>query len=95
MIPILLLMFQQPAAHEMPQEMVWVNREDKVLGRVSAVQNSIFFPELSPDGKWIAVSARDGEANDRDVWIHDGVTGSKRVHSPAKGNDDFLLPTSV
>jgi hypothetical protein len=56
MIPLLLLFFQQPAAHEMPQEMVWVDRNGKVLGRAGAVQNSIFFPELSPDGKSIAVA---------------------------------------
>jgi Tol biopolymer transport system component len=92
MIPLLLMLFfQQPTAQEMPQEMVWVNREGKVLGRVGAVQNAIFFPEISPDGKSIAVSARDGEPNDRDVWIHDVASGSKRVHSPAKGNDNFPI----
>ncbi len=92
MIPILMMMFfQQPAAQEMPQEMVWVSREGKVLARVGAVQNSIFFPEISPDGKSISVSARDGEANDRDVWIHDVASGAKRVHSPAKGNDNFPI----
>ena len=68
MIPFLLLLFfQQPTAQEMPQEMVWVDRAGKVLGRVGAVQNAIYFPEISPDGKSIAVSARDGEVNDRDV----------------------------
>jgi len=91
MILLLLLLFQQPTAQDMPQEMVWVNREGKVVGRVGAVQNAIFFPEISPDGKSIAVSARDGEVNDRDVWIHDVAGGSKRVHSPAKGNDNFPI----
>lgn len=93
MIPLLLLFLQQPAAHEMPQEMIWVDRQGKVLGRVGAVQSSIFFPEISPDGKSIAVSARDGEVNDRDVWIHDVAAGSKKVHAPAKGNDNFPLWT--
>ncbi len=82
---------QQPQAADMPQEMLWVDRTGKILGRVGAVQNSMFFPELSPDGRSIAVSARDGEANDRDVWIHDVATGSKRVVAPAKGNDNFPL----
>jgi Tol biopolymer transport system component len=91
MILLLLLLFQQPTAQDMPQELVWVSRAGKVLGRVGAVQNAIFFPELSPDGKSIAVSARDGEVNDRDVWIHDVAAGSKRVHSPAKGNDNFPI----
>ncbi|MEO7652176.1 MAG: hypothetical protein ABIZ80_17060 [Bryobacteraceae bacterium] len=92
MIPFLLLFFfQQPTAREMPQQMVWVDRTGRVLGRAGAVQNAIFFPEISPDGKSIAVSARDAEANDRDVWIHSTVVESKRPHSPAKGNDNFPI----
>ncbi|MBM3737922.1 MAG: hypothetical protein FJW39_19240 [Acidobacteria bacterium] len=82
-------MAQQPAPHEMPQEMVWVDRAGKIGSRVGAQQMSMFFPELSPDGKWIAVSARDGEVNDRDIWIHSVETGAKRVIAPAKGNDNF------
>jgi hypothetical protein len=35
--------------------------------------------------------ARDGEVNDRDVWFHDVAVGSKRVHAPAKGNDNFPI----
>jgi Tol biopolymer transport system component len=73
----------------MPQEMVWVDRSGDVLGRVGAVQNSIFFPEISPDGRSIAVSARDGEVNDRDVWIHDVATGTKRRVMEVSGNDNF------
>lgn len=82
---------QQPTAADMPQEMVWVDRTGKILGRVGAVQNAMFFPEISPDGRAIAVSARDGEVNDREVWIHDIESGSKRVVAPAKGNDNFPI----
>lgn len=82
---------QQPTADEMPQELVWVDRAGKVLGRAGAVQKSMFFPEISPDGKFAAVSARDGEANDRDIWIHDLAAGTKRVAAPAKGNDNFPI----
>ena len=84
---------QQPAAKDMPQEMVWVNRQGDVLGRVGAVQNSIFFPELSPDEKYIAVSARNGEVNDRDVWIHEISSGEKRRITNVRGNDNFPLWT--
>ncbi len=80
---------QQPTPEEMPQEMVWVDRSGKILGRVGATQMSMYFPEISPDGKSIAVSARDGEVNDRDIWIHDVASGVKRVVAPAKGNDNF------
>lgn len=82
---------QQPTAEDMPQEMIWVDRAGKILGKVGSTQNSIFHPEISPDGKSIVVSARDGEVNDRDVWIHDIATGAKRVIAPAKGNDNFPI----
>lgn len=88
------LLAQQPTAEEMPQEMVWVDRAGKVLGTVGARQMSIFFPEISPDGKSIAVSARDGEVNDRDIWIHDVANGTKRAVAPAKGNDNFPVWSS-
>ena len=71
------LLAQQPTPAEMPQEMVWVDRGGQILGRVGAIQNSIFFPDLSPDGSKIAVSARDGEVNDRDIWLHDVAAGTK------------------
>lgn len=82
---------QQPTAEDMPQEMIWVDRAGKILGKVGSTQNSIFHPEISPDGKSIAVTARDGEANDRDIWIHDIATGAKRLFASAKGNDNFPI----
>jgi Tol biopolymer transport system component len=79
---------QQPTAADMPQEMVWVDRTGRVQGRVGSVQNSIFYPDLSPDDRFIAVSARDGELNDRDIWIHEVATGAKRQITNVKGNDN-------
>lgn len=87
------LFAQQPTADEMPQELVWVNRQGKVTGRAGQPQMSIFFPEISPDGRYAAVSARDGEANDRDVFIYDLSRGSRRALAPAKGNDNFPVWT--
>ena len=84
---------QQPGPKDMPQEMVWLDRSGDVLETVGAVQNSIFFPEISPDGKYIALSSRNGEVNDRDVWIHDIAAGTKRRITKAKGNDNFPLWT--
>lgn len=85
---------QQPGPKDMPQEMVWVDRSGEILGRVGAVQNTMFFPEISPDGKWIAVSARDGEVNDRDIWIHSTADGSKKALATVKGNDNFPIWSS-
>ena len=82
---------QQPTPEDMPQEMVWVDRTGKILGQAGATQMSIFHPEISPDGKSIVVSARDGEVNDRDIWIHDVAPGAKRLVVSAKGNDNFPI----
>lgn len=71
--------------------MVWVDRSGSIVGRVGAVQWSIFFPEISPDGKAVAVSARDGEVNDRDIWIHSVANRSKTAVAQAKGNDNFPI----
>jgi hypothetical protein len=87
----LALTAQQPGPADMPQELVWVDRSGAVLGRIGAVQNSIFFPEISPDGDWIAVSARDGELNDRDIWLHSVKAGTKKQLVSAKGNDNFPI----
>ena len=84
---------QQPGPKDMPQQMVWLDRSGDVLGTVGAVQNSIFFPEISPDGKFIVLSSRNGEVNDRDVWIHDIAAGTKRRITKVKGNDNFPLWT--
>ncbi|MBM3724727.1 MAG: hypothetical protein FJW40_04800 [Acidobacteria bacterium] len=88
-VAALLLLTQQPTAADMPQEMVWVDRTGKVLGRVGARQQAIYFPEVSPDGTKIAVSARDGAAADRDIWIHDTAAGTKEVLEVSPGNDNF------
>lgn len=82
---------QQPGPADMPQEMIWVDRAGQILSTAGARQMSMFFPEISPDGKLAAVSARDGQTNDRDVWIHDLAMGTKFVIAPAKGNDNFPL----
>ncbi|MFN8060355.1 MAG: hypothetical protein U0Q12_14455 [Vicinamibacterales bacterium] len=81
---------QQPTPADMPQEMVWVDRTGNILGRVGAVQDAIFYPELSPDDRLIAVSARDGDAaGGRDIWIHDVAAGTKRRVVASPGNDNL------
>ncbi len=85
---------QQPGPEEMPQQLVWLDRAGKTIAPVGQPQMSMYFPEISPDGRHAAVSARDGETNDRDVWIHDLSRGSKAVLAPAKGNDNFPIWTA-
>jgi len=74
----------------MPQEMVWVDRQGQVLGRAGAVQDAIFYPELSPDDRRVAVSARDeGRTGGRGIFIHDLETGAKRRITQSSGNDNL------
>ena len=63
-------------------ELVWVDRSGQVQGTIGQPQ-SMRQPELSPDGKWVAVSAI--EEGNRDIWLHDVERGSKRRFSFLEG----------
>lgn len=81
---------QQPTPRDMPQELVWIDRQGQVIGRAGAVQDAMFYPELSPDDRFAAVSARDGDQESgRDIWIHDLAAGTKRPVTTASGNDNL------
>jgi dipeptidyl aminopeptidase/acylaminoacyl peptidase len=93
-LPVTLLLLvsraQQPGPADMPQEMVWVDRQGRVLGRAGAVQDAIFYPELSPDNRLVAVSARDrGQAGGRGIFVHDLAAGTKRRLTESSGNDNL------
>jgi Tol biopolymer transport system component len=71
--------------------MIWVDRAGKVLGTVGDAQPVMYYPRLSPDGRFIAVSALGDESSKggRNIWVHDVANGTKkRVTSPG-GNDNF------
>jgi Tol biopolymer transport system component len=54
------------------------------------VQDAIFYPELSPDERRVAVSARDeGRTGGRGIFIHDLATGAKRRLTESSGNDNL------
>ncbi|CAN5519980.1 hypothetical protein BH23BAC4_BH23BAC4_12140 [soil metagenome] len=82
---------QQPTPEDMPQEMIWVDRSGHVLGRVGDAQAAIYYPRLSPDNRFIAVSARDGNGNQagRNIWVHDVEKGTKRQVTFGRGNNNF------
>ena len=82
---------QQPAVDVVRQEMIWVDRAGKVLGTVGSEHPVMYYPRLSPDGRFIAVSALGDESSKggRNIWLHDVANGTKkRVTSPG-GNDNF------
>jgi eukaryotic-like serine/threonine-protein kinase len=56
-------------------QLVWMDRGGKVLGPIGPAQEQWPFPELSPDGRHVAISAKDNDVDD--VWIHDVERGTR------------------
>jgi Tol biopolymer transport system component len=56
-------------------QLVWVDRNGKVVGNIGQPQPRQAFPALSPDGKRVAVSADEGD--NTDIWIHDAARNTK------------------
>ena len=51
------------------RQLIWTDREGKKLGEIGQPQESIDYPDLSPDERHVVVSASEG-GND-DIWIHE------------------------
>jgi Tol biopolymer transport system component len=56
-------------------QLVWVDRGGKVLGPIGPPQEQWPFPELSPDGRLLSVSAKENDVSD--IWIHDVARGTR------------------
>jgi Tol biopolymer transport system component len=56
-------------------QLVLVDRAGKLLGPVGGPQEQWPFPELSPDGRFVAIPAKDNDLED--VWIHDVERGTR------------------
>jgi len=55
--------------------MFWVDRNGKTIAPIGPAQEQWPFPELSPDGRYVAIVAKDNEVDD--VWIHDAERGTR------------------
>jgi len=55
-------------------QLVWMDRGGKVLGTIGPPQEPWPFPELSPDGRYVSIAAKENEVSD--IWIHDTVRGT-------------------
>ena len=62
--------------------MVWVDRSGKTIAPIGTPQEQWPFPELSPDGRYVAIVANENDVDD--VWIHDAVRGTRTRLSAAK-----------
>jgi Tol biopolymer transport system component len=56
-------------------QLVWVDRSGKVLAPIGPPQEQWPFPELSPDGRTVAISAKENDVDD--VWMHDAGRGTR------------------
>ena len=81
---------QQPTPADMPQELIWVDRAGKILGTVGDAQPAMYYPRLSPDGRFIAVSALGDEGKGgRSIWVHDVEHGTRKKTTVSGGNNNF------
>jgi serine/threonine-protein kinase len=73
-------------------QLVWVDRQGKVLGPIGPPQEHWPFPELSPDGRHVSIMARENDVSD--IWIHDVGRGS-RTRLSSKASEYSLEAWSV
>ncbi len=64
-------------------QLVWVDREGRVIGRIGRPQLEISAPRLSPDGVHAAAAGIEGER--RQIWIYDLGAGTR---APLTVSDD-------
>jgi Tol biopolymer transport system component len=55
--------------------MVWLDRQGHLVGTIGQPQEHWPFPALSPDGRQVAIAARENEG--QEIWIHDVERGTK------------------
>ncbi len=55
--------------------MTWVDRAGKAIRPIGPAQEQWPFPELSPDGRFVAIAAKENDVDD--VWIHDVERGTR------------------
>ena len=56
-------------------QLVWMDRNGKVLGTIGPPQEPWPFPELSPDARYVSIAAKENEVSD--IWIHDIERGTR------------------
>ncbi len=69
------------------QQLVWLDRHGEKTGVIGQAQDAISFPELSPDGSLVAVTATEG--SNTDVWVYDIARGVRSRLTSVPERDDW------
>ncbi len=69
------------------QQLVWLDRSGKKTAQIGLVEPAIRSPELSPDGRLIAVTL--GEGANEDVWLYN-IARAVKTRVTTNPRDDFL-----
>lgn len=75
------------SAGEGQRQLVWRNRLGEKTGDIGAVQGRPNYPAISPDGRYIAVMAR--ESLNEDLWIYDDNTPGLKTRLSTAAERDY------
>ena len=75
-----------------PQNLAWVDRTGKVLGKIGLPQAAILDPAISPDGKKVAVRGRDNQAETEHIYLHEGDKKSRLTTNEGSERHNFWSP---
>ena len=76
------------------QQLTWVDRAGKALGRLGPAGTEYEVPRLSPDGKRVAVARRDPQTRTRDIYVIDIARGasSRLTFDPGQDHNPVWSP---
>ncbi len=75
-----------------PQNLAWVDRTGKVLGKIGQPQAAILDPAISPDGKKVAVRGRDTQQETEHIYIYEGETKHRLTTNEGSERHNFWSP---
>ncbi len=75
-----------------PQNLAWVDRTGKVLGKIGQPQAAILDPAISPDGKKVAVRGRDTQQEVEHIYIYEGETRHRLTNNEGSERHNYWSP---
>ena len=79
----------------LPQrQLVWRDRNGKKVGVIGQPQRAMEFASISPDGRYVAVTAQEG--GNTDIWLHDVLRSTRErfTFDPARDSQPTWSPDS-